>query len=105
MDPALSLTPRSASQPSELTYERLKFTVNEIRLIIIEPLEDTIADTVLTCSLEHHILESAPRFFALSYNWGDPEDTELIYVNNCIFYATRNLCKALKALRAHGRVV
>ncbi|PMD58694.1 heterokaryon incompatibility, partial [Hyaloscypha bicolor E] len=38
-------------------------------------------------------------YSALSYVWGDPTATEIVFVNCCPFPVTRNLYEALKAIR------
>lgn len=40
-----------------------------------------------------------PMYSALSYVWGDPTATEIVFVNCCPFPVTRNLYEALKAIR------
>ena len=57
----------------------------------------------IECQLEYALLEDAPEFAALSYVWGDPNDTIEITLNGAEFPVTRNLYKALTFLtRVHN---
>ena len=44
-------------------------------------------------------LEDAPNYHALSYTWGDPNDTEAIEIDGRPFQVTKNLLAALRRLR------
>jgi Heterokaryon incompatibility protein (HET) len=88
----------------QLRYSRLSVVPHEIRLITIDPTgADATEDSMIMCNLEHQILDSAPDYVALSYHWGDAEDTLPILVNGCTIQATRSLVGALKALRMASR--
>ena len=54
---------------------------------------------VLECRLQHFWLESKPRYTAISYVWGDANDTILLSLEGCDFYVTRNLHEALLQVR------
>jgi SpoVK/Ycf46/Vps4 family AAA+-type ATPase len=53
----------------------------------------------IICSLRTISLENGPRYFALSYRWGDPKDTTDILVNGRPVPVTRNLEAAMRRLR------
>jgi hypothetical protein len=54
---------------------------------------------VLQCRLQHFWLESKPRYTAISYVWGDANDTVRLSLEGCDFYVTRNLHEALLQVR------
>jgi len=68
----------------------------EIRLLSIEKAE---FDQPLRISIEHVPLGSSPKYMALSYVWGDPEDTVMAEVDGMEFAITRNLFQALRQER------
>jgi Heterokaryon incompatibility protein (HET) len=72
----------------------------EIRLLILEP-GQTSDD--ITCSLFHVSLKASPIYEALSYAWGDPNDT--CRIKCCVrqFAITTSLYSALKQLRQTSR--
>jgi hypothetical protein len=47
-------------------------------------------------------LDDKPNYWALSYVWGDPDDTEPICIEGQTFMVTRNLREALKRVRNLG---
>ncbi|KAH6671956.1 heterokaryon incompatibility protein-domain-containing protein [Halenospora varia] len=47
----------------------------------------------------HVSLDDKPDYVALSYTWGDPQDTEIITVEQSLVSVTRNLHSALEHLR------
>lgn len=51
-------------------------------------------------------MDEDPAYYALSYVWGDPDDTVVIRVDGQPFQATRNLWCALRQLRreTHGQI-
>lgn len=53
----------------------------------------------IMCELQHECLASAQPYEALSYVWGDPSDTRVIWLNGHPHYVTRNLYSALQHLR------
>ncbi len=70
----------------------------EIRLVTIQPGKWTEA---LQCTLEVCDLSTAPAYDALSYVWGDAEDTRPILLDGYRFRVTSNLESALRHLRSH----
>lgn len=70
---------------------------SEIR--IAELLPGQVHDPI-SCRLRHRLLDDSPSYDALSYAWGDPEDTETIRLDNIDHQATKNLCSALQHLRS-----
>lgn len=83
-------------------YEPLKPARNEIRLLEISPAALDNPQKQLRCRLIVHSLDDAPCYTAVSYVWGDPQDTRPIVVNNCAKEATVNLVDALTQLRELG---
>ncbi len=69
----------------------------EIRLVSILSAEDD--DAPIYCRLVTVTLAYAPRFEAVSYAWGDPEDTTFIIVNKVPWKVSRNLLSALRVFR------
>lgn len=97
----LSLAPHNAPQSSsEPLYTPLNDSRNEIRLLEIAQCSNCDRSLKLfKCSLD-----DVPQYFALSYVWGDPEDTRPIRVNNWDVQVTLNLVDALHQLQDDGRV-
>ena len=97
-------------------YSRLRS--NEIRLLRLVPgqkapstiqaVDDTPAaqaGITLGVKLEFETVsltqKDCPDFIALSYTWGDPEDTVLTWVSGCRIQITRNLHAMLRSLAAN----
>ena len=80
-------------------YRKLDITINEIRLLRLLPASASPSDAPVQCMLEHHPLASPPPYTALSYQWGDKDNTVPILVGGDTFLATRNLENALRNLR------
>ena len=91
---------RRSSKP---LYAPLDETRNEIRLLELVSCSKTVRPLVecnmITCSLN-----DSPRYQALSYVWGDPNDTHKIRVNGQDVQVTRNLVDALLQLREDNQV-
>jgi hypothetical protein len=62
----------------------------------------TLTDTV-SCDLFHACLDEKPDFEALSYTWGDPNDTIEISLHGSTHTITRNLDSAFRHLRYPDR--
>ena len=78
-----------------LKYDPLDTEKAEIRLIsLVES-----SSSVVECHLEHASLSAQPAYKALSYCWGDANETKEIIVNGCITKVTSNLENALRRLR------
>ncbi|KAF2502451.1 hypothetical protein BU16DRAFT_576457 [Lophium mytilinum] len=82
----------------EKVYQSLAKDRNEIRLIKLSPSPDPNYD--VGCELIVASLDQNPKYKALSYTWGNPNDTVPITLNGQRFDVTRNLKKALQSLRA-----
>ncbi|KAF2160958.1 hypothetical protein M409DRAFT_59485 [Zasmidium cellare ATCC 36951] len=83
-------------------YSPLDRTAREIRLINIMPLrEGQPDDTLIRCSMYTHRLRRRDQhtYAALSYVWGDPDDTVEAQINGHTRCITRNLSEFLKILR------
>lgn len=90
-------------------YKHEPLTENDsIRLIELHPSSDTTA--VLQCTLVHTTLrkcnsETVDHYTALSYVWGNPNDTAVILANGRSLEITRSLESALRHLRDEYRVL
>lgn len=72
------------------------FTRGSIR--VVELLPGAFNDAI-ECEISSAELESEPAYEALSYTWGDPNDTNVIVINGRRFDITVNLECALRHLR------
>lgn len=83
-----------------IRYRKLRKVRDEIRLLTI--IDDE--SEPITCKLEHVSLSASPSFKALSYCWGDANDTRPVTINGCTVAVTVNLESALRQFRAefHG---
>jgi hypothetical protein len=70
-------------------YQELDVQKTEIRLISLNTSPKSTG--VIECSLQTFDLHSAPAYYALSYLWGDPNDTAAISVNGTELKVTTNL--------------
>lgn len=86
-------------EEKRLSYSTLNVAKREIRLLTLSPAQNH--NDNIYCQLETHSLPVKSKYAALSYVWGDPNQTKKIKVNGCAFYATRNLEAALRYLRDH----
>jgi len=87
-------------------YQTLQETSSEIRLLTLTPDLDSPptynSQTYISCSLTHASLDQElPPYFALSYTWGNPENTALISVDGVLIPITQNLHDALARLQHH----
>ncbi|CZR67942.1 related to heterokaryon incompatibility protein [Phialocephala subalpina] len=89
---------------SSYLYSLLPPSGNNIRLLRLLPNKDEAAP--LHCELRNYSLQRlSPRthlYEALSYVWGNPNETLSIYVNKNRFQVTVNLHVALSRLRDHS---
>ncbi|KAK1753313.1 heterokaryon incompatibility protein-domain-containing protein [Echria macrotheca] len=69
----------------------------EFRLLNLEPAPDFASP--IAVRLSTHRFDSGETYEALSYVWGDPNDTVLISVDLVLVPVTRNLAAALRHLR------
>jgi hypothetical protein len=82
-------------------YDSLTQTYNDIRILRLVPSNDV--EAAVECELfEAHLDPNRPihPYEALSYVWGDPEDTVPIHVNQRHFQVTANLHAALVQFRS-----
>jgi hypothetical protein len=84
-----------------LKYEPLNTEKEEIRLISLSESSSSLVE----CRLEHACLSGQPTYKALSYCWGDANETKEIIVNGCTVKVTANLEEALRRLeqKTQGR--
>jgi hypothetical protein len=82
---------------SRSIYERLDRNKREIRLTTID--RTTPSSPSVDCRLQAFELDKAPQYEALSYVWGDQNETEPIILNGTIVKHTTNLVAALNRLR------
>lgn len=78
-------------------YQGLEPKKNEIRVLSIQAGQ---YESSMECRIVHVSLDSPPPFTAISYAWGDPEDTCLMHLDGHEFPLTRTLYGALQALRS-----
>jgi Heterokaryon incompatibility protein (HET) len=83
--------------PMALKYGKLDPDTNQIRVLELLP---SRWSEKISCKIRTISLDDKPVFEALSYVWGNPEDTDPINVDDAEFQATKNLIKALKRLRS-----
>lgn len=79
-------------------YSPLDKGKREIRLVKLFP--DPDPDYDIRCEISNVSLDTRPSYRALSYTWGNPNDTIPITLNGHRFAVTRNLKKALQRLRS-----
>ncbi len=81
-------------------YKSLNPAQQEIRLLRIEPGASADSLEALKCELvTESLLQLKEPYYAVSYVWGDPADTEPIHVNGLEFQVTRNLAAFLRWYR------
>jgi hypothetical protein len=78
-------------------YDSLNLSTSEIRLLTLEPAR--FDDDPILCQLRTFSLSENPRYEALPYVWGNPEQWRTISVNGHAFTATFNLDVTLRHLR------
>ncbi|KAI0171851.1 heterokaryon incompatibility protein-domain-containing protein [Hypoxylon sp. FL1284] len=85
---------RKDSRLSAYPYRELSGT--DVRLIRILPGDD---GDVIKCHIDQIPLDSSPKYFALSYVWGDTSDMRTIKLNNHPFEVTQGLYEAMYQFR------
>jgi hypothetical protein len=71
---------------------------HRIRLLTLHPADDE--DETVLCTLTAHDLDKRiPKFTALSYTWGSPENQKFILLNGCSISITSNLHAGLTHIR------
>ena len=83
------------------TYHYDPLNESEFRLIRI--LQKTTSN--IKCEIEHHSLENPPDYIAISYAWGDADDSEKIVLEGATIPVTVSLYGALWALREKKKSV
>jgi hypothetical protein len=78
-------------------YDDLIPELDQIRLLQLQPA--ALPSTCIRCRLMTHSLSDTLSYEAISYVWGNPDDTVPIEVNGEGFDATRNLVAGLKHIR------
>lgn len=81
------------------TFRYTPLKPNEVRLL------KPTSDGGLNFELVHKVIDTRPRYSALSYTWGEPEPCEAIVLDGQHFTVRQNLHDALQRLtsRARGR--
>jgi hypothetical protein len=95
--------------PNRKPYRYLPITDHDgIRLIVLQPSVDKAA--TVQCEILHVTLRQAQdeicdHYTALSYVWGDPNDTTTILVEGCLLRVTKSLERAFRYLRDDKRLL
>lgn len=84
-------------------YATLDCAREEFRLLEIAPRVSNNANELLDCKLSVRSLADGLSYTALSYVWGDPQDTRPVLVNGSSIQATVNLVEALLQQRELGK--
>lgn len=85
--------PRALLENADRSYIHEKMvTIKEIRLLRLYP---SPISRVIRCHMEHHSLDNAPQYEAISYNWGDSSRIQRILVDECWLKVTQNAYDAL----------
>lgn len=81
----------------ESVYDGVNLQLDEIRLLELQPAEQT--SDQLCCRLSTVVLSNPPAYEALSYVWGDANEKIPIVVNDRSFGVTTNLSAGLRRIR------
>lgn len=92
--------PRTKGPPDVSIHPPIDKTKQQIRLLSFC---ETDNDNDIACKLSVFDLEACPRFLALSYVWGPPDDGHTITLNGEAFNVRRNLFLALKNIKTRVR--
>lgn len=87
------------SRAAKGLYSALDAECSEIRLLTLEPAG---FDEPISCSLAVASLKQQPSYNALSYVWGNPEQSTCISVNGRETWINTNLAVALRHIRNCG---
>jgi hypothetical protein len=93
-----SPVPRKLGE-TNFRYKDLDPLQDEIRLLRILP---GPAASIIHCEMLHASVDGPRRYIAISYAWGDVEDTGLILLNGYEFPVTQSLWGALHRLRSES---
>lgn len=88
----------SSNETWSFFYNPLDRSRNEIRLVRIHAAPEY--ETKISCSLSRVSLDDLPIYYALSYNWGNPQKTHTILLDEQEFAVTKNLHEALREIRS-----
>ena len=78
-------------------FKPLNGAQKEIRLVSLQPA--FLESDQICCTLEHARLEDRPKYSALSWAWGDADQTETMTLQGQDWQAPSNLVIALRAFR------
>jgi Heterokaryon incompatibility protein (HET) len=87
-----------SSAASTFPYRTLDPSNKEIRLLSIQPEQDRSAP--IRCRIQHARLQDSGEYVALSYTWGDPQQTRPIYLNEFKVEVTINLEEFLREIHS-----
>jgi hypothetical protein len=82
---------------SRYQYTDLNIDNREIRLLHSHPLDSSVSDEIC-CSISVASLKDDPKYWALSYCWGDPSNPSIIKLSNGELSITPNLHSALQEI-------
>ena len=83
-------------------FQHRPLAKGEIRLLVLQPKPKFLAATI-EAHIEHHTLEAAPAYEALSYCWGNSELTDRILIDGKAFPVTASAIDLLVACRRFTR--
>ena len=89
--------PVELTSASPFVYSPLDQSVDSIRLLILEPAQDTNA--LICCRLQHVTFTQKPKYEALSYSWGNENVRCNLSINGKDLEVGQNLFDALGHLR------
>jgi Heterokaryon incompatibility protein (HET) len=82
--------------PAEAIYRPLQDSLQSTRLLTLSEAKDGR----ISCDLEEVSLSHLSHYTALSYCWGNSDDTRTVFVNDISVRVTKNLYDALERLHA-----
>jgi hypothetical protein len=97
MSESITPGPGTTMRRSGYPYLKLPQDGTSLRLLVLLPRSSS--SQRISCKLAHQSLLDGSKYEALSYVWGNPKDTVDILVDGQEFPITKNLHKALRALR------
>jgi hypothetical protein len=97
-------TPTNPAAGPAGIYQQLSTEKEEIRLLTVE--RPSSASSPLECSIHKTSLNNCGKYVALSYTWGDENDTVPLELQGQTLHVTRNLDSALRDIsQMAGKVV
>ena len=85
------------------SYSTLDMKNGQFRLLTIQPIQQNDWTSIIESVLEHRPFKER-TYSCLSYNWGTPESTETILVNDSVISVRRNLWQFLWQARENGQL-